>query len=90
MVATFTRPKKTRRKTPPTGPTLARAIGKARMAAPTVSVRVREKAVQNGLVLYPDAGAIEAHCLKCHQDAHGIAFDFKKAWDLIKHPVPGK
>jgi len=50
----------------------------------------REKAVQNGLVLYPDAGAIEAHCLKCHQDAHGIAFDFKKAWDLIKHPVPGK
>lgn len=50
----------------------------------------REKAVQNGLVLYPDAGAIEAHCLKCHQDAHDVPFDFKKAWDIVKHPIPGK
>jgi hypothetical protein len=50
----------------------------------------REKAVQNGLVLYPDAAAIEAHCLKCHQDAHDIPFDFKKAWDIVKHPIPGK
>jgi len=50
----------------------------------------REKAVQNGLVLYPDAGAIEAHCLKCHRDAHDVPFDFKKAWDAVKHPIPGK
>lgn len=50
----------------------------------------RDKAVQNGLVLYPDAGAIEAHCLKCHQGAHDVPFDFKKAWDIVKHPVPGK
>jgi hypothetical protein len=48
------------------------------------------KAVQNGLVLYADAGAIEAHCLKCHQNAHDVPFDFKKAWDNIKHPVPAK
>ena len=48
------------------------------------------KAVQNGLVLYADAGAIEAHCLTCHQNPHGVAFDFKKAWDKIKHPVPAK
>ena len=50
----------------------------------------REKAVQNGLVLYPDAGAIEAHCLKCHQAAHDVPFDFKKAWDAVKHPIPVK
>lgn len=50
----------------------------------------RAKAVQNGLVVYADAGAIEAQCLKCHQDAHGVAFDFGKAWDKIKHPVPVK
>lgn len=48
------------------------------------------KAVQNGLVHYADAGAIEAHCLGCHQNPHGVAFDFKKAWDKIKHPVPAK
>ncbi len=50
----------------------------------------RAKAVQNGLVLYPDAGAIQAHCLKCHQTAHGKFFDFKSAWDAIKHYVPAK
>jgi hypothetical protein len=48
------------------------------------------KAVQNGLVLYPDAGAVQAHCLQCHQNAHGTSFDFKAAWDAIKHPVPAK
>jgi len=50
----------------------------------------KAKAVENGLVLYPDAGAIEADCLKCHQDAHGVVFDFKKAWETVKHPVPVK
>jgi hypothetical protein len=50
----------------------------------------RAKAVQNGLVVYPDAAAIEAQCLKCHQNAHGVSFDFEKAWDKIKHPVPAK
>lgn len=50
----------------------------------------REKAVQNGLVLYPDPGAIQAHCLKCHQSAHGKVFDFKTSWDAIKHHIPAK
>jgi ABC-type amino acid transport substrate-binding protein len=51
----------------------------------------REKAVQNGLVLYSgDAGAIQAHCLKCHQNPHGNPFDFGAAWEKIKHPIPGK
>jgi hypothetical protein len=50
----------------------------------------RAQAVKNGLVLYGGADAIKAQCLKCHQDAHGIKFDFAAAWDKIKHPVPGK
>jgi Cytochrome c554 and c-prime len=51
----------------------------------------RAKAVQNGLILYGgDRGAIQAHCLKCHQDPHGNPFDFGAAWDKIRHPIPGK
>ncbi len=51
----------------------------------------REAAAKNGLILYNgDAGAIQAHCLNCHQNAHGLTFDFKAAWDLLKHPVPAK
>lgn len=50
----------------------------------------RAKAVQNGLILYPDPGAIQAHCLKCHQSAHGRFFDFQTSWDIIKHYVPEK
>ena len=51
----------------------------------------RQKAVQNGLILYnADAGAIQAHCLKCHQNPHGNPFDFHAAWEKIKHPVPPK
>jgi hypothetical protein len=50
----------------------------------------RAKAVENGLVLYPDPGSIQAHCIECHQNPHGKAFDFKAAWETIKHPVPAK
>jgi hypothetical protein len=50
----------------------------------------REKAVQNGLTLFPDTNAIQSHCLKCHQNPHGKAFDFTAAWEKIKHPVPQK
>lgn len=50
----------------------------------------KAKAVQNGLILYPESGAIQAHCMKCHQNPHGKAFDFKAAWETIKHPVPAK
>jgi hypothetical protein len=48
IVTTFTSPNPIKSKPPTRGPTLARAMGKARTAAPTVSVRVKEKAVQNG------------------------------------------
>jgi hypothetical protein len=50
----------------------------------------REKAVANGLVLYADSSAIQANCMLCHQNPHGSPFDFKTAWDRIKHPIPGK
>src|SRR5512143_3595370 len=47
-------------------------------------------AVKNGLILYGSPDAIKAQCLKCHENAHGIKFDFAASWDKIKHPVPGK
>jgi hypothetical protein len=47
-VRTFTRPSTTRIATPGSGPTAARAIGRARMVTPIVSVSVSEYAVQNG------------------------------------------
>lgn len=47
-------------------------------------------AAKNGLILYGSPEAIKAHCLKCHENPHGIAFDFAAAWDKIKHPVPNK
>lgn len=51
----------------------------------------RAKAAENGLALFNgDPGAIQAHCLKCHQNAHGVVFDFATGWDKIKHPVPGR
>jgi len=50
----------------------------------------KAKAIENGLILYPDPGAIQAGCLMCHQNPHGKAFDFKSAWETIKHPVPDK
>jgi len=51
----------------------------------------RQKAAQNGLVLYnADPDAIQAHCLKCHQNPHGNPFDFGAAWDKVKHRIPGK
>lgn len=50
----------------------------------------KTKAVENGLVLYGGPAAIEAHCLACHQNPHGKPFDFAKAWEIVKHPVPAK
>lgn len=50
----------------------------------------KAKSVQNGLILYGSPDAIKAQCLKCHDNPHGIKFDFSTAWDKIKHPVPGK
>jgi hypothetical protein len=50
----------------------------------------KAEAVKNGLVLYGGPEAIKAQCLKCHENPHGVAFDFASAWDKIKHPIPGK
>ncbi|HWQ08845.1 MAG TPA: multiheme c-type cytochrome [Holophaga sp.] len=47
-------------------------------------------AAKNGLILYGSPEAIKAQCLKCHENPHGIAFDFAAAWEKIKHPVPNK
>jgi len=50
----------------------------------------KAEAQKNGLILYGGADAIKAQCLKCHENPHGISFDFAAAWEKIKHPVPGK
>jgi len=50
----------------------------------------KAEAVKKGLKLYADAGAVKAHCLTCHENAHGKSFDFAAAWEKIKHGVPGK
>ncbi|HOW86470.1 MAG TPA: multiheme c-type cytochrome [Candidatus Aminicenantes bacterium] len=50
----------------------------------------RDKAVQSGLAAFPNASAIQASCLACHESAHGTAFDFDKAWAAVKHPVPSR
>ncbi|MBM3311747.1 MAG: cytochrome C554 [Candidatus Aminicenantes bacterium] len=46
------------------------------------------EAAKNGLLVYPNAEAVKAQCLKCHENAHGKAFDFAAAVEKIKHPVP--
>lgn len=48
----------------------------------------REKSIANGL-LFPD----EKTCLNCHKKEnpeHKGTFNYKEAWDKIKHPVPNK
>jgi hypothetical protein len=50
----------------------------------------KDEAVKNGLILYANAEAIKAQCLKCHQNAHNKAFDCTAYWDKIKHAIPQK
>ena len=50
----------------------------------------RAESAKNGLILYGSPEAIKAQCLKCHENPHGIAFDFAAAWEKIKHPVPNR
>ncbi len=50
----------------------------------------KAESVKNGLILYGSPDAIKAQCLKCHENPHGISFDFASFWEKIKHPVPGK
>jgi cytochrome c len=48
----------------------------------------RAAAVQNGLVVYESQEATRQLCLACHENAHGIIFDFAAAYEKIKHPKP--
>ena len=50
----------------------------------------RAEAVKNGLILRGTPEAIKASCLKCHQDAHGMVFDFPARWEKIRHRIPGR
>lgn len=50
----------------------------------------RAESAKNGLILYGSPEAIKAQCMTCHENPHGIAFDFAAAWEKIKHPVPIK
>jgi len=50
----------------------------------------KDEAVKKGLKLFANADAIKAHCLTCHENAHGKSFDFAAAWEKIKHAVPAK
>ena len=50
----------------------------------------KAESVKNGLLICPDKASIQTLCLKCHQNAHGKAFDFEAAWAKIKHAIPGK
>ena len=50
----------------------------------------KAEAEKNGLILFSGTDAVKAQCLKCHENPHGIAFDFAAAWEKVKHPVPGK
>jgi len=48
----------------------------------------KSEAVKNGLVLYGSPDKIKAHCLTCHENAHGTSFDFAARWAKIKHSIP--
>ena len=50
----------------------------------------REEAIKNGLKVYDSKDAIKAHCLGCHENAHGQSFDFDASWEKIKHYKPEK
>jgi hypothetical protein len=50
----------------------------------------RSEAVKSGLILQGTAEAIEVSCLRCHENAHGMVFDFPARWEKIRHSIPGK
>ena len=56
------------------------------------TMKDKAKAIAAGETEYKDAAAIEAKCKSCHNDKSPTkkAFDFKTAWETIKHPVPKK
>ncbi|MDH7512709.1 MAG: multiheme c-type cytochrome [Clostridiales bacterium] len=48
----------------------------------------RVAATKNGLVVYESQDATRRQCLTCHENAHGISFDFVAGYQKIKHPKP--
>jgi hypothetical protein len=54
------------------------------------AMKNREESAKKGLILFPTPDDVKAQCLKCHESAHGITFDFAAAWAKIKHPIPAK
>lgn len=48
----------------------------------------KAEAVKKGLILYASPDAIKAQCMKCHENAHNMPFDFTTAWPKIKHSIP--
>ena len=52
-------------------------------------MKVREKAVANGLLVYENPG--EELCINCHnaESPTYVDFVFEEAWEKIKHPIPG-
>ncbi len=49
-----------------------------------------DKSVANGLVEYNSQEDIKKQCLTCHNNPHGITFDFDTAWGKVKHYRPDK
>ena len=45
-------------------------------------------AAKNGLIINESQDAAKKHCLTCHENAHGIPFDYAAAWEKIKHAKP--
>jgi len=48
----------------------------------------REEALKNGLTHLQSSEEVRKSCLVCHDNPHGIAFDFNVAHEKIKHLVP--
>jgi len=48
-------------------------------------MKIREEAIKYGLTEYNSPEEIRKSCVECHGNE---GFDFKSAWEIIKHPVP--
>ena len=48
------------------------------------------QSVEAGLIDYPNEDAIKKQCLSCHENAHDKPFDFKAAWEKVKHDKPAE
>lgn len=48
----------------------------------------RALSAQNGLIVYENDEAVKKQCLTCHENAHGMSFDFAASHEKIKHKKP--